>query len=149
MNFIDRLLHDQYEALALYKYGLPQHWATVLLTPHYVTSRHIVALIYARRERDPCLVVKVPRQPADNGGVQREAHALSQLAALSGDYPPGVPQVIGTPKVGAYTVLIETALSGAALDPPRVAANLSAAIDAGFRFVATLPVTRAAIANGD
>ena len=147
MNVVDQLLHDQYEELDLESFGLRRRWSTVLLTPRFVTSRHIVAVVYNIAQRDPTLVAKVPRQPGDNEGVRREADVLRSLAGVSAGSVTGVPALVGTPQVGAHTVLIETALNGAQLDPERVAKDLPSAIRAGARFVHALPVTRAAKDN--
>ncbi|WP_426997061.1 aminoglycoside phosphotransferase family protein [Pseudarthrobacter sp. N5] len=147
MNFIDSVLQDHYQELELEKYGIGRHWATVLLTPRFVTSRHVVALIFAIGAREPSLVVKVPRQPGDNHSVRHEAEMMKQLRARGGRPLIGVPEVLGTLDVGAHTVLIETAVTGAPLDPHRVAADLSGAISAGTDFVAALPFTRSAPAN--
>ncbi|CAA9394390.1 MAG: hypothetical protein AVDCRST_MAG75-1749 [uncultured Propionibacteriaceae bacterium] len=143
MNFIDQVLHDHYEEFGLVAYGLKRRWATVLLTPRFVTSRHIVALVFPRGSRSPALVVKVPRQPGDNEGVERESDMLRQLALLTGGRDIGVPKAVGTVSIESHTVLVETALTGVALDPGRVAADLDGAIEVGNRFLDQLPVTRA------
>jgi len=147
VNVVDQLLHDHYDEFDLESLGLGRRWSTVLLTPRFVTSRHIVALVYRNAQRHPTLVAKVPRRPGDNEGVRREAQVLHDLARHGEGRVSGVPVVVGTPQVGAHTVLIETALNGAPLDPDRVAKNLPTAVKAGARFVGRLPVTRAAKDN--
>jgi aminoglycoside phosphotransferase (APT) family kinase protein len=149
VNLIDSLLQDRHQEFELDRYGIGRHWATVLLTPRFVTSRHVVALIFAIGAREPSLVVKVPRQPGDNDGVRREAAVMGQLRALGMGSEHGVPEVVGLFDVGAYTVLVETAVTGAPLDPKRVAADLAGAVSAGADFVAALPCTNTAPANGD
>ena len=149
MNFIDHLLADRYEELGLDKYGIGRQWATVLLTPRFVTSRHVVALIFADGAREPSLVVKVPRQPGDNDSVRREAQVMDQLMAYGAGRGIGVPEVVAVLDVGPHAVLIETAVTGAQLNPKRVGADIAAAVSAGAAFVATLPLTRPAPENGD
>ncbi|TDK24087.1 hypothetical protein E2F48_15020 [Arthrobacter crusticola] len=55
--------------------------ATVLLTPQFVLSRHVVALVFAVGSTRPVLVMKVPRCPGDNEGVRRETDMLRRLGA--------------------------------------------------------------------
>lgn len=148
MNFIDRVLRERYEELGLHRY-LGRQWATVILTPQFVTSRHVVALVRATNEQQPSLVVKVPRRPGDNTGVLREAAMLQQLWALSPDRAEATPELVGFFHVGDHCVLVETALTGLQLDPALVAVNFPAAVASGSEFVAGLPVTRQASSNGD
>lgn len=147
MTFFDRFLEEHRQELELEKYGIGRQWDTVLLTPRFVTSRHVVALIFAVGARAPSLVVKAPRQPGDNDGVRHEADVLRQLRAVSVGPAAGVPEVLATLDVGAYTVLVETAVTGAQLDPRLVAADLSGAVTAGADFVGALPCTQAAPVN--
>jgi aminoglycoside phosphotransferase (APT) family kinase protein len=149
MRFVDGILRDHYQEFELERHGLGREWATVLLTPRFVTSRHVVALIFAIGARDPSLVVKVPRQPGDNDSVRREAEVMRRLTSLGMGAGHGVPEVIAALDVGAHTVLIETAVTGDVLEPRKVAANFSGALDAGTDFVAALPCTKSAAANKD
>ena len=147
MRFIDRFLEEHHQELELEKYGIGKHWETVLLTPRFVTSRHVVALIFAVGAREPSLVVKVSRQPGDNDSVRHEADVLRQLKP-GGEGPAiGVPEVVAAFDVGAHTVLVETALTGAPLDPRLVAADFLGAVSAGADFVGALPCTQAAPVN--
>ena len=148
MRFIDHFLLEHRLELGLGKYGIGNRWETVLLTPRFVTSRHVVALVFPAGGDEPRLVVKVPRQPHDNDGVRHEAAVLKSLAAAGLGSPGGVPEVLAVKDVGAHTVLVETALTGSPLDPRLVAADLDGAVRAGARFVAALPSTRPAPANG-
>ncbi|MBE4718279.1 aminoglycoside phosphotransferase family protein [Pseudarthrobacter sp. AB1] len=144
MTFVDRFLAERYEELQLEKYGIGRQWETVLLTPRFITSRHVVALIFAAGAREPSLVVKVPRQPGENDSVRHEAKVLRQLGAGPAT---GVPHVVTVCDVGAHTVLVETAVTGAPLDPRLVVADLSGAVSAGTDFVDALPCTQAAAQN--
>lgn len=147
MRFVDSFLEEHRQELALEEYGIGRKWDTVLLTPKFVTSRHVVALIFAAGARAPSLVVKVPRQPGDNHSVRHEADVLRQLKAGGLGSVMGVPQVVAVLDVGEHTVLVETALTGAPLDPRLVALDLSGAICAGTDFVGALPCTQAGPIN--
>lgn len=145
MSLIDRILCDHYDDMNLADHGLSRAWESVLLTPRFVTSRHVVALIFAAGTRHPRLVVKVPRRPGDNEGVLREARLLRELAACTGAAVGDVPEILGAFEIGRDTVLVETALVGAPLDPARVAADLDLAIRSGTTFLDALPVTEDAV----
>jgi aminoglycoside phosphotransferase len=149
MSFVDQFLRDHFEEFALHQFGLGKRWETLLLTPRFATSRHVVALVFPSRQSEPALVVKVPRQPGDNSGVRREAAMLAQLSAAVGRSGTGVPLLVGVKDVGPYTVLVETALTGMPLDPRTVAADLPAAVASGAEFVGALPCTHPAADNVD
>jgi len=149
MSFIDQFLRDHFDEFSLDQYGLGKQWETLLLTPRFATSRHVVALVFPSRHSEPALVVKVPRQPGDNSGVRREAAMLAQLSAAVRDSGAGVPRLVGIRDVGPYTVLVETALTGLPLDPRTVAADLPAAVATGAAFVGALPCTQPAAGNVD
>lgn len=149
MTFVDTFLQAHYERFGLNRYGLGRQWESLLLTPRFTTSRHVVALVFVPGSREPALVVKVPRQPGDNSSVRNEASVLSALSAAGGGSPTGVPEVVGIQDVGPYTVLVETALTGKPLDPRLVTADLPLAVSAGAEFVRMLPCTRTALANTD
>ena len=149
MTFIDSVLHDHYRELELARYGLGRQWELIWLTPRFVTSRHVVALIFPTGAGEPSLVVKVSRQPGDNDGVRHEALVMNQLRSLGVGQAIGVPEVVGVVEAGLHTVLIETAVTGAPLDPKRVSADLAGALHAGTNFVAELPCTNPAPANAD
>lgn len=149
MNFIDSVLREHCNEWDLGGFGLGAEWTTLLVTPQFTTSRHVVGLIFPEGARHPSLVVKVPRCPGDNEGVQREADMLRQLSTLSGGQVDGIPHIVATLGVGDHTVLVETALTGAPLDPYRVAGDLPGAIAVGVDFVGALPCTRPGPDNTD
>lgn len=149
MNLVERALTEQYDELGLADVGLPRRMETVLLTPRFVTSRHLVALVSRPGDSRPLVVAKIPRRPGDNEGVHHEASTLRRLTALAGAPVPGVPLLLGTVDVGEHTLLVETAVQGTAVDPPRVRLDRDRVVRAGAAFVSQLPVVRAADDNRD
>lgn len=149
MKYIDQILRDNYRTLELRKFGLTGQWDTLLLTPQFVTSRHVVALIFSTDAQVPRLVVKIPRQPGDNESVRKEADVLLQLKSLGVGSEQGAPEVVGVLDVGGQTVLIETAVVGSLLEPHLVVQDFPRALDAGLNFVAALPCTRPVRENAD
>lgn len=149
MRYIDQILRENFHALELEKVGLRDRWDTLLLTPQFVTSRHVVALIFAPGAPVPTLVVKIPRQPGDNESVRKEADVLLQLKALGVGAEQGAPEVLGVLDVGGQTILVETAVVGNLLEPQRVVRNFPLAVAAGMNFVAALPCTKPVPENTD
>lgn len=149
MKYIDQILRENFGELELAKIGLRGRWETLLLTPQFVTSRHVVALIFARGSQVPTLVVKIPRQPGDNESVRKEADVLLQLKALGVGSEQGAPEVVGVLDVDGQTVLVETAVVGNLLEPQRVVENFPLAVAAGMNFVAAMPCTRPVPENTD
>jgi aminoglycoside phosphotransferase (APT) family kinase protein len=149
VKYIDQILSDNYRELQLEKFGIPGKWTTLLLTPRFVTSRHVVALIFAEGAKHPNLVVKIPRQPGDNDSVRREANVLLRLKSLGVGSLQGAPEVVGVLDVGERTALIETAVTGSLLKPRLVTQDFTRAVAAGMNFVAALPCTKLVRENLD
>ena len=149
MNVIDRVLGEQYDQLGLPALGLARPLSTALLTPRFVTSRHIVGLVFGAGSSTPAVVAKLPRRPGDIGGVHQEAETLGALARTEGAKVRGIPQVLGVVDAGRYAVLVETALHGAPLDPACVNSGFGRALHAGLDFLKALPVTRSPENNAD
>ena len=147
MNAIERLLREQASPAVLRRHGLDGRMITVLITPRFVTSRHVVAMMYPEGSGRPTLVVKVPRRPGDTSGVRREADMLARVAAAGLPEPVGVPELVGLLDTGDYTALVQTVMQGVPLDPPRVQRDFDRALAAGLAFVSSLPVTRSAEEN--
>lgn len=149
MKYIDQILTDHFHELELGSFGIQGGWTSLLLTPQFVTSRHVVALIFAKGAKDPILVVKIPRQPGDNASVRKEADVLLQLKELGVGSEQGAPEVVGVLDVDGQTVLIETAVTGNLLVPHLVVENFARALQAGEDFVSALPCTKHVAQNPD
>src|SRR4051794_25224992 len=149
MNLVERILLEHFDSLRLADAGLGRDLQTVLVTPRFPTSRHVVALILAGRDPRPRAVAKIPRRHLDDAGVLTEADILGRLENLAGGPLPGVPRLLGTVDADGRTMLVETAVDGAALDPALVARDVDGAVAAGGTFVAGLPLVLSADENPD
>ncbi|MGI8456524.1 MAG: phosphotransferase family protein [Propionibacteriaceae bacterium] len=139
---LDGFLAARSEDLQLARHGIAGPFETVLLTPRFVTSRHLIALVYAPGAADPAVVAKIPRQPGDDAGIRREAELLRVVQELTPGGLPGVPELLGTADLDGHLVLVESALRGSPWDPAAVAADQAAAVAAGLEFVERLPITQ-------
>ena len=52
MNTIATFLVNNWERLALTRFGEPSHLSCILATPRFRASRHVVFLIFANRSQD-------------------------------------------------------------------------------------------------
>jgi hypothetical protein len=135
MNLVERILLEHFDSLRLADAGLGRDLQTVLVTPRFPTSRHVVALILASRDPRPRAVAKIPRRHLDDAGVLTEAEILRCLEDLAGGPLPGVPRLLGTVDADGRTMLVETAVDGVALDPTLVVRDIDGAVAAGCEFV--------------
>ncbi len=113
-------LESQRQRLDLAAYGAAGPLTCLLLTPRFRTSMHVIWLVFPQRGADPVLVAKIPRAPDLATGLDQEAAHLRRLLAV---YPQGsesVPRVVTFERIGAYPVLLETALAGQRMDPAYV-----------------------------
>jgi aminoglycoside phosphotransferase (APT) family kinase protein len=147
MNLIEQVLIERFEELGLAPLGFGRRLQSVVLTPRFPTSRHVVALVFSDGDPRPRVVAKIPRRSRDDDGVRTEARVLRLLKSLAADAVPGVPAVLGTVDVDGRTMLVETAVHGVALDPAQVLRNPDGAVTAGVRFLAGRPMIRRAEDN--
>lgn len=138
MNFFERTLNVRIGSQRLADFGLNRAMDTVLVTPRFDTSRHVIALLSPAGSGKPALVAKVPRRPGDSSGVRTEEAILRRLANAESAVQ-GVPQIVGLLEEDGYAVLVETALDGPPLDPRRVKEHFDDAVQAGVQFVRRLP----------
>jgi aminoglycoside phosphotransferase len=103
-NGVVRFLEANRERLGLERHGLRGPLSSLLLTPRFRASRHVVFLVSARGEEDPRLVAKLPRF-ANLRAVQERGAGFASI-----------PRVIAFEACGDRPILVETALPGSALD---------------------------------
>jgi aminoglycoside phosphotransferase (APT) family kinase protein len=122
--------------------GLPREedWFTLLATPWWHASRHVVALVHARRNGEMKLVIKLPRRPGDDHGIENEARSLRYLEALKG-VSARAPRVLALTRFRSQALLAETAVNGPLLAPDVVRADPERATRLATAFVRGLPLT--------
>ena len=112
MNLVERFVVSEAGA------ALTQRWrpaGSIVLTPRYPDSRHVVVLLLDRAGR-PRLVGKVVRAPADPSTLDREAAVLT---AVGTDRPAegarSVPRLLALEWVQGHRLLLQTAVEGTTL----------------------------------
>lgn len=120
MNSVLTFLSENWQRFGLEAYGPPGEMNSVLVTPRFHASSHVVFLIVHRGSPQPVLVAKVPRLPGDGETLVREAANLLAIQANRDGGFDSIPRVIVLERRWERPVLVETALVGRPLDPAAV-----------------------------
>lgn len=112
MNVIEAMLDARFESLGLDAFGVRRPINTVLVTPRFAESRHVIALVPEGTSRRLALVVKVPRNRADVSGIASEAECLRALHRLAPSVASSVPSVVAEQVWAGIPLLVETAVQG-------------------------------------
>ena len=97
----------------------PAETRSLLVTPRFATSRHVVFLFFQPGDDRPWLVAKLPRLPADVEGIEREAAGLRELGRLGSSFD-GAPRLVAFEREPGGALLAETAVSGAPMAPAEI-----------------------------
>ena len=120
MNSVLTFLDHHRERLGLDHYGVPARLSSLVLTPRFRASRHVVFLIMPEGQPDPVLVAKVPRLAGTSASLSQEAGVLGVVQAQRSGGFDSVPRVIAFEEYHGYPILVETAIVGRAMDPATV-----------------------------
>lgn len=118
MNTAMSFLSANWDRLALHEFGVPADLASVLITPRFQTSAHVVFLLLDRESSEPRLVIKVARQgTGKDSALAREAANLHAVQALRPGGFDSIPRLIAFEAYAGTQLLLETALPGRVLRP--------------------------------
>lgn len=117
MNAILAYLQHNRERLRLDQYGVQGELATVVLTPRFRASSHVVWLIFNQGAPTPVLVAKVPRMADRFVRLEQEAANLQMIQMLRPDGFASVPALVAFEPFHDRAILVETALTGQPMDP--------------------------------
>ncbi len=124
MNALLSCLDQHRQSLTDERLGFSPRSRYIIKTPRFRASRHVILLHVPDGATDPTLVVKVPRLPDDRWGIDREAHALQQIASrieTAGMFlQNSIPRLVGVWDCYGYPALVQTALVGRPLDPATI-----------------------------
>lgn len=140
MNTAVAFLEANWERLELGHYGIPRHLSSVMVTPRFRASSHVVFLLLPPGESDPVLVAKVPRLAGASASIAREAE---NLRAVQRRLPAGsdsVPHLIAFDVCGDRHILVETALVGEPMDRHMIRRTPDACCSAVVDWLTTLQV---------
>ncbi len=136
MNTVLAFLQEHRARLALARYGVPERLASVVLTPRFAASRHVIVLLLPAGRAEPVLVAKLPRLAGDGAALAHEADVLRTIQAARPGGLDSVPAVIAFEDVSGYPLLVETALAGPPLDRAAVRRDPARACALGVDWLA-------------
>lgn len=117
MNMILHFLNENRQRLALAEYGATGRLSSLVITPRFQASSHVVFLIWGDRGAQPVLVAKTPRLKTATASLQREVNSLRLVQAQRPAGFTSVPRVVAYEAYHEYPILVETALIGQPMDP--------------------------------
>jgi aminoglycoside phosphotransferase len=139
VNAAMAFLAQHWDRLALHEFGSPADFASVLITPRFQTSAHVVYLILSKHSAEPVLVIKAARRAAEaNNALTREAFNLKAVHASRPGGFDSIPRLITFEEYAGTPILLETAVSGRVLKSSDVRRRPREYAQAVFEWVATL-----------
>lgn len=120
MNYVVDFLTSNYQRLDLARYGLTERMTSVVLTPRFRASSHVVVLVLSQGQAQPKLVAKTPRLADSTCSLEREARNLRFAQGLHSGGLSTVPRAVAFEQHLGRPVLVQTALLGHPMDPPQM-----------------------------
>lgn len=150
MNAVARFLDTHRERLDIARYRLSGAYSSLMLTPRFKASRHVIFLLMPEDQSEPTLVAKLPRLQQASDSLDHEAKSLRAIQTLHGGQLDSIPQVVAYESYSGYPILVETALNGILMDNAYIRRHFAACCNAVVDWLVTLqPQDRAALdANG-
>lgn len=100
--------------------GPAERLSSVLLTPRFRASAHVVVLVLSRPTSRPVLVLKASRLPGPCASLARENDNLRALETAWPESLGSVPRPLAHESCGDHSVLVETVVRGRTLKPSLV-----------------------------
>jgi aminoglycoside phosphotransferase (APT) family kinase protein len=96
---------------------LPATLSTLMLTPRFKVSRHVIFLVLEKGQVQPRLVAKIPRLPHLRESIGYEADILQTIHGLRAGGFQSIPRVIAYQDHYGYPILLESAINGRLMSP--------------------------------
>ena len=123
MNVALNYLKENQERLGLERFGAPDEFAFLQLTPRFRASSHVIFLLMKKTTGELALVVKIPRLPQLAHGIEHEARVLKLLNKQASEIRGTVPEVVAFEAYAGWPILVQTGLQGRLMDPKTVRSN--------------------------
>lgn len=120
MNVALSFLSENWQELGLEHLGSPQQLSSVLITPRFQASSHVVFILLQTERSEPVLVTKVNRLPGESESLKNEYANLVRIqSSRSGGFN-SIPRSIALERYCNHQLLVQTALVGQPMDPATV-----------------------------
>jgi aminoglycoside phosphotransferase len=130
MDVVLSYLSENWDYLELNRFGQRNKLTSIVLTPRFRASAHLIFFILSEKQRDPILVAKVPRIAGDNTRLLCEAENLRQVQSMREGGFSSIPRLIASDDWGGNRLLIATALPGQPMKPAIVREHRTDCINA-------------------
>ncbi len=130
MNTVLTFLNKNWQRLNLDKFGDPTRLSSMMVTPRFQASSHLIFFILSASQSKPILVAKVPRVPGDNGRLDREVENLNRIHTFKNRDFDSIPGVVAYEDFKGNRLLVETAMQFETMRPAVVRSNPRICIDA-------------------
>ncbi len=141
MNAINTFLRENWQRFNLSRFGDGNALSSVLLTPGFQASSHIIAFVLSDALPTAKMVVKLPRIPGDHARLDIEAANLRYLFDLRKTVFPGTPEVLAYDNWHGHKMLVETMVPGSVLRPATARANFDSVLQTGRDWLMELHTT--------
>ena len=135
MNTAESFLASNWKRLRLDGPKPPARLSSILATPRFRASRHVVFLILADSHADPKWVAKMPRLAGETASLEREVANLRALCALRVGGFQNVPRLLAYESYLGNRLLLESAVSGHAMRPAVVRQHPKECCDAAIHWL--------------
>lgn len=149
MNLVLDFLALHRERLGLDRDGVLPRFRSVLLTPRFRASSHVVFLLLPEGSPNPALVAKLPRRAGVSPALMREAANLVAIRRRQAAAPDSVPELVAFEPHRGHMLLVETALAGPPLHPAAVRRDPAGSIDEAIRWLLDVHRRSAVPSNED
>lgn len=129
MNTAASFLTDNRQRLNTGAYHLNDGFSSLVITPRFRASSHVIFLLIPNGTTEPTLVAKMPRLKDASESLAREAAALEAIQRLHGGSLKSIPQLIAFEDYRGYPILVETALNGVLMDNDYIRRHFAACCD--------------------
>ncbi len=143
MNTILTYLHQNWQRLQLNQFGSADGLTSVMLTPGFQASSHLIVFVLKNGSPTPFLVIKLPRLPEDTARLDAEFANLQKIhAAKIGGFA-SIPAVLAYEDWKDHRLLVETMAPGNIMRPPLLRRDTEACLQAALQWLVEVGETTA------
>jgi thiamine kinase-like enzyme len=137
MNIIENYVQQNWLKFGLDGKTSSNQLSSLILTPRFRASNHLICLVMPVDKPEPIIVVKIPRR-AESSGLAREAYNLRAVQqSRYGGYH-SIPRLLAYEPFLDRTVLVETALIGQPMEPSLIRKDLQSISQLVFSWILEL-----------
>ncbi len=137
-NAVLTFLLQNKDRLGLEEFGAADRFTSVIATPRFKASSHLIFFVFPENVKKPVLIAKVPRLAGDHSRLCRERNNLKALQELLPKDLSSAPRVVAFEDYFGHRMLIETAVAGQTMRPAFVRQNLELAIETGVNWLTSV-----------